>query len=71
MIKMKDGEITLNGEGIKLMEEAIQIVLEVIVTLVENDCLDVEDIPTVIGTLTKEMYRQMEPLITKNNTKYN
>lgn len=71
MIKIKDGEITLNGEGIKLMEEATQIVLEVILALIENDCLDVDKIPKVIDTLTKELYAQTKPLITKNNTKYN
>lgn len=71
MIKIKDGDITLDGDGINLMEEATQIVLEVILALVENDCLDVENIPGVIDTLTREMYRQTKPLITKNNTKYN
>lgn len=71
MIKIKDGDITLQGEGIKLMEEATQIVLEVIVALIENDCLDVENIPTVIDTLTKELYAQTKPLIIKNNKKYN
>ena len=71
MIKIKDGDITLQGEGIKLMEEATQIVLEVIVALIENDCLDVEKIPNVIDTLTKELYAQTKPLMIKNNKKYN
>ena len=71
MIKIKDGDITLQGEGIKLMEEATQIVLEVIVALIENDCLDVEKIPNVIDTLTKELYTQTKPLMIKNNKKYN
>lgn len=71
MIKIKDGDITLQGEGIKLMEEATQIVLEVIVALIENDCLDVENIPTVIDTLTKELYAQTKPLMIKNNKQYN
>lgn len=71
MIKIKDGDITLQGKGIKLMEEATQIVLEVILALIENDCLDVDKIPKVIDTLTKELYAQTKPLITKNNTKYN
>ncbi len=71
MIKIKDGEITLDGDGIKLMEEATQIVLEVIIALIENDCLDVEKIPEVIDTLTKELYAQMKPFMGKNNTKYN
>ena len=71
MIKIKDGDITLQGEGIKLMEEATQIVLEVIVALIENDCLDVENIPKVIDTLTKELYAQTKPLMIKNNKKYN
>ncbi len=65
MIKIKDGEITLDGDAIKLMEEATQIVLEVIVALVKNDCLDVEKIPNVIDTLTKELYAQTEHLTTK------
>lgn len=71
MIKIKDGDITLQGEGIKLMEEATQIVLEVIVALIENDCLDIESIPKVIDTLTKELYAQTKPLMIKNNKKYN
>lgn len=71
MIKIKDGDITLQGEGIQLMEEATQIVLEVILALIENDCLDVENIPKVIDTLTKELYAQSKPLMKKNNTKYN
>lgn len=71
MIKIKDGDITLQGEGIKLMEEATQIVLEVILALIENEALDVEKIPKVIDTLTKELYAQTKPLIIKNNKKYN
>lgn len=65
MIKIKDGEITLDGDGVGLMEEAIQIVLEIILALVENDCLDVENIPKVIDTLTKELYRHTEAFISK------
>lgn len=71
MIKIKDGDITLQGEGIKLMEEATQIVLEVILALIENDCLDIDKIPKVIDTLTKELYAQTKPLMIKNNKKYN
>lgn len=71
MIKIKDNDITLQGEGIKLMEEATQIVLEVILALIENDCLDVEKIPEVIDTLTKELHAQTKPLMIKNNKKYN
>lgn len=71
MIKIKDGDITLQGEGIKLMEEATLIVLEVIVALIENDCLDIDKIPNVIDTLTKELYAQTKPLMIKNNKKYN
>jgi hypothetical protein len=67
MIKIKDGEITLDGDAIQLMEEATQIVLEVILALVQNDCLDVEKIPKVIDTLTKELYTQSKPLMEKNN----
>ena len=62
MIKIKDGDITLQGEGIKLMEEATQIVLEVIVALIENDCLDIDKIPKVIDTLTKELHIQTKQL---------
>ena len=71
MIKIKDNDITLQGEPKKLMEEATQIVLEVIVALIENAYLDVENIPKVIDTLTKELYAQTKPLIIKNNKKYN
>ncbi len=65
MIKIKDEKITLDGDALKLMEEATQIVLEVIVALVKNDCLDPENIPEVIDTLTKELYLQTKPLIKK------
>lgn len=65
MIKIKNGEVTLDGDAIELMEEATQVVLEIIVALVENDCLDVENIPKVIDTLTKELYRHTEAFISK------
>ena len=68
MIKIKDEKITLDGDALKLMEEATQIVLEVIVALVENDCLDVEKIPEVIDTLTEELHAQIKPFMEKNNT---
>ena len=71
MIKIKDNDIILDGDGYDLMLEATQIVLEVILALVENESLDVENIPKVIDTLTKELHAQTKPLITKNNKKYN
>ena len=71
MIKIKDDNIVLDGDGYDLMIEATQIVLEVILALVENESLDVENIPKVIDTLTKEMYAQTKPLMIKNNKKYN
>ena len=71
MIKIKDGEVTLEGEAIELMEEATQIILEVIVTLVENDCIDTENIPKVINTLIKELHTQTQAFTKNNNKKYN
>lgn len=71
MIKIKDNNIILDGDGYDLMLEATQIILEVILALVENDSLDVENIPEVIDTLTKELYAQTKPLMIKNNKKYN
>lgn len=68
MIKIKDEKITLDGDALKLMEEATQIVLEVIVALVQNDCLDPENIPEVIDTLTEELHTQIKPFMEKNNT---
>ncbi len=65
MIKIKDEKITLDGDALKLMEEATQIVLEVIVALVQNDCLDVEKIPEVIDTLTEELHTQIKPFMGK------
>ena len=53
------------------MLEATQIVLEVILALVENEFLDVENIPEIIDTLTKELYTQTKPLMIKNNKNYN
>ena len=71
MIKIKDDNIILDGDGYDLMLEATQIVLEVILALVENKSLDVENIPEVIDTLTKELYAQTKPLMIKNNKNYN
>lgn len=71
MIKIKDDNIILDGDGYDLMLEATQIILEVILALVENESLDVENIPEVIDTLTKELYAQTKPLMIKNNKKYN
>ena len=71
MIKLKGNDITLDGDGYDLMLEATQIVLEVILALVENETLDVENIPEVIDILTKELYAQTKPLMIKNNKKYN
>ena len=65
MIKIKDEKITLDGDALKLMEEATQIVLEVIVALVQNDCLDVEKIPEEIDTLTEELHTQIKPFMGK------
>ena len=71
MITIKDDNIILDGDGYDLMLEATQIILEVILALVENESLDVENIPEVIDTLTKELYAQTKPLMIKNNKKYN
>lgn len=71
MIKLKGNDITLDGDGYDLMLEATQIVLEVILALVENETLDVENIPEVIDILTKELHAQTKPLMIKNNKKYN
>lgn len=71
MIKIKDDNIILDGDGYDLMLEATQIILEVILALVENKSLDVENIPEVIDTLTKELYAQTKPLMIKNNKNYN
>ena len=71
MIKLKGNDITLEGDGYDLMLEATQIVLEVILALVENESLDVENIPEVIDILTKELHAQTKPLMIKNNKKYN
>lgn len=71
MITIKDNDIILDGDGYDLMLEATQIILEVILALVENESLDVENIPEVIDTLTKELYAQTKPLMIKNNKNYN
>lgn len=67
MIKSKDGDIMLDGSSEDLLVEATSIVVRVIQALLEEDCVEPNDIPKIINNLTQ--------LITEytlsNNNKYN
>lgn len=67
MIKCKDGEVMLDGSSEDLLVEATSIVVRVIQALLEEDCIEANDVPKIINNLTQ--------LITEytlsNNNKYN
>ena len=71
MIKIKNGEVVLDGSSEDLLLEATSIVIRVIQTLVEENCLSPNDVPNVIDIVTNEMHKHTQPLMTKNNKKYN
>lgn len=67
MIKSKDGDIVLDGSGEDLLIEATSIVVRVIQALLEEDCIEVNDIPKIINNITQLITEYTLP----NNNKYN
>lgn len=66
MIKSKDGEVILDGSGEDLLIEATSIVINVIQALLEEDCIEVKDVPKIINNLTQLITEHTLP----NNNKY-
>ena len=67
MIKSKDGDIVLNGSSEDLLLEATSIVVRVIQALLEEDCIEANDVPKIINNLTQLITEYTLP----NNNKYN
>lgn len=53
MIKIKDGDIMLDGSSEDLLVEATSIVVRVIQALLEEDCIEAKDVPKIINNLTQ------------------
>lgn len=53
MIKCKDGEVMLDGSSEDLLVEATSIVVRVIQALLEEDCIEANDVPKIINNLTQ------------------
>lgn len=67
MIKIKNGEVVLDGSGEDLLLEATSITIRVIQALLEEDCIEANDIPKIINNLTQLITEYTLP----NNNKYN
>ena len=67
MIKIKDGNIILDGSGEDLLIEATSIAVRVIQALLEEDCIEAKDVPKIINNLTQLITEHTLP----NNNKYN
>lgn len=67
MIKIKNGDIILNGSSEDLLVEAASIVVRVIQALLEEDCVEAKDVPKIINNLTQLITEYTLP----NNNKYN
>lgn len=67
MIKCKDGEVMLDGSSEDLLVEATSIVVRVIQALLEEDCIEANDVPKIINNLTQLITEYTLP----NNNKYN
>ena len=53
MIKIKNGEVVLDGSSEDLLLEATSIVIRVIQALLEEDCIEANDVPKIINNLTQ------------------
>lgn len=71
MIKVENNDILLDGDGKDLLLEATSVLIRVIQTLVEENCLSPNDVPNVIDIVTNELHKHTQPLMIKNNKKYN
>lgn len=67
MIKIKDGEVMLDGSSEDLLVEATSIVVRVIQALLEEDCIEANDVPKIINNLTQLITEYTLP----NNNEYN
>nr|DAG31200.1 MAG TPA: exosome complex exonuclease [Caudoviricetes sp.] len=67
MIKCKNGDIWLDGSSEDLLVEATSIVVRVIQGLLEEDCIEANDVPKIINNLTQLITEYTLP----NNNKYN
>lgn len=66
MIKSKDGELTLDGSSEDLLLEATSIVIRVIQALLEEDCIEANNIPKIINNITQLITEYTLP--NNNNT---
>lgn len=66
MITCKDGDIMLDGSSEDLLVEATSIVVRVIQALLEEDCIEANDVPKTINNLTQLITEYTLP----NNNKY-
>lgn len=53
MIKIKNGEVVLDGSSEDLLLEATSITIRVIQALVEEDCIEAKDVPKIINKITQ------------------
>lgn len=53
MIKITNGEIVLDGSSEDLLIEATSIVVRVIQALLEEDCIEANDVPKIINNITQ------------------
>lgn len=67
MIKIKNGEVVLDGSSEDLLLEATSITIRVIQALVEEDCIEAKDVPKIINNITQLITEHTLP----NNNKYN
>lgn len=67
MIKIKNGEVVLDGSSEDLLLEATSITIRVIQALLEEDCIEANDVPKIINKLTQLINEYTLP----NNNKYN
>lgn len=70
MIKYKNGDIVLDGSGEDLLLEATSIVIRVVQALVEEDCVEPNDIPKIITNITQLLTVYTQDLIPNKSTKY-
>lgn len=69
MIKSKDGEIILDGSSEDLLLEATSIVIRVVQALVEEDCVEPNDIPKIITNITQLLTVYTQDLVPYKSTK--
>lgn len=69
MIKCKNGEVVLDGISEDLLLEATSIVIRVVQALVEEDCVDPQDVPKIITNITQLLTEYTQDLIPNKSTK--